>query len=102
MMKRVAGVAGQRVCRTGRTISVDGIDIAEALERDRLSRILPVWQGCRVLAVGEIFLMNSQVRDSLDGRYFGPVSVGAIIGRATPLYTDEDGNGRFEWRALRR
>jgi len=34
----------------------------------------PSWQGCRVIAVGEIFLMNGQVRDSLDGRYFGPVS----------------------------
>jgi conjugative transfer signal peptidase TraF len=99
LMKRVAGVAGQRVCRTGRTISVDGIDIAEALDRDRLGRTLPSWQGCRLLGVGEIFLMNWQVRDSLDGRYFGPVSTDTIIGRATPLYTDEDGNGRFEWRA---
>jgi type IV secretory pathway protease TraF len=43
--------------------------------------------------------MNWQVRDSLDGRYFGPVSTDTVIGRATPLYTDEDGDGRFEWRA---
>lgn len=99
LMKRVAGVAGQRVCRTGRMISVDGTDMAEALDRDRLGRALPSWQGCRLIAVGEIFLMNWQVRDSLDGRYFGPVSTDTIIGRATPLYTDEDGNGRFEWRA---
>ena len=99
LMKRVAGVAGQRVCRTGRTISVDGADMAEALDRDRSGRALPSWQGCRVIAVGEIFLMNWQIRDSLDGRYFGPVSTDTIIGRATPLYTDEDGNGRFEWRA---
>lgn len=99
LMKRVAGIAGQRVCRTGRMVSVDGIDMAEALERDRLGRTLPSWQGCRLLGVGEIFLMNWQVRDSLDGRYFGPVSTDTVIGRATPLYTDEDGNGRFEWHA---
>lgn len=99
LMKRVAGVAGQRVCRTGRTISVDGTDMAEALDHDRLGRALPSWQGCRLITVGEIFLMNGQVRDSLDGRYFGPVSTDTIIGRATPLYTDEDGNGRFQWRA---
>lgn len=99
LMKRVAGVSGQRVCRTGRTISVDGVDMAEALDHDRLGRVLPSWQGCRLLAVGEIFLMNWQVRDSLDGRYFGPVSTDTIIGRATPLYTDEEGNGHFEWRA---
>ncbi|SEG16539.1 S26 family signal peptidase [Bosea lathyri] len=102
LLKRVAGISGQRVCRTGRTISVDGIDIAEALERDRLGRALPTWRGCRLIATGEIFLVNAQVRDSLDGRYFGPISTSSIIGRATPLYTDEDGYGRFEWRALRR
>jgi conjugative transfer signal peptidase TraF len=99
LMKRVAAVAGQRVCRTGRTISVDGTDMAEALDHDRLGRTLPSWQGCRVITVGEVFLMNGQVRDSLDGRYFGPLSTDTIIGRATPLYTDEDGNGRFQWRA---
>ena len=29
----------------------------------------------------------------------GPIAVRTIIGKATPLYTDEDGNGRFVWRA---
>ena len=43
--------------------------------------------------------MNWQVRDSLDGRYFGPLPASAVIGRATPLYTDEDGDSRFVWRA---
>ena len=60
---------------------------------------LPVWRGCRVVAEGELFLMNGQVRDSLDGRYFGPLPASAVIGRAIPLYTDEDGDGRFVWRA---
>lgn len=99
LMKRVAAVAGQRVCRAGRMISVDGVDVGEALEHDRSGRALPTWQGCRVIAASEIFLMNAQVRDSFDGRYFGPLSTNTIIGRATPLYTDEDGDGRFEWRA---
>ncbi len=102
LLKRVAAVAGQRVCRSGRMVSVDGVDMAEALERDRSGRTLPSWQGCQLLGIGEIFLMNCQVRDSLDGRYFGPVATSSIIGRATPLYTDEDGNGRFAWRAPRR
>ena len=43
--------------------------------------------------------MNRQVRDSLDGRYFGPLPATAIIGRAIPLWTDEAGDGRFVWRA---
>ncbi|MET3837735.1 type IV secretory pathway protease TraF [Brevundimonas sp. UYEF29] len=73
--------------------------MGDALDRDRRGRPLPVWQGCRLVANGELFLMNWQVRDSLDGRYFGPLPASAVIGRATPLYTDEDGDSRFVWRA---
>lgn len=99
MLKRVLGLPGQRVCRIGGTITVDGIDVGEALERDRLGRALPAWRGCRVIANGEIFLMNGQVRDSLDGRYFGPIPASSVIGRAIPLWTDEEGDGRYQWRA---
>ncbi|MDH0908555.1 S26 family signal peptidase [Rhizobium pusense] len=99
LLKRVAAVSGQRVCRTGLTITVDGVPIGDALDRDRRGSPLPVWRGCRVVANGELFLMNWQVGDSLDGRYFGPLPASAVIGRATPFYTDEDGDGRFVWRA---
>lgn len=99
LLKRVAGLPGQQVCRTGRTVTVDGVAIGDALDRDRIGRDLPVWQGCHIIAPGELFLMNPGVRDSLDGRYFGPVPARAVIGRARPLWTDEDGDGRFVWRA---
>ncbi|SBW13912.1 putative membrane protein [Brucella sp. 10RB9215] len=99
LLKRIVGLPGQRVCRTGRAITVDGIEMGEALERDRIGRELPDWQGCRVIAPGEIFLLNWEVRDSLDGRYFGPIPANSVIGRAVPLWTDEDGDGRFQWRA---
>ncbi|WP_265519249.1 S26 family signal peptidase [Nitratireductor luteus] len=99
LLKRVVGLPGQRVCRSGRTITVDAVEMSEALERDRFGRELPVWQGCRVIADGEIFLMNWEVRDSLDGRYFGPIPASSVIGRATPLWTDEEDDGRYQWRA---
>ncbi|MGX1101554.1 S26 family signal peptidase [Amorphus sp. MBR-141] len=99
LLKRVLGLPGQRVCRTGRTITVDGIEMGEALERDRIGRNLPVWHGCRVIGDGQLFLMNWEVRDSLDGRYFGPIPTRSVIGRALPLWTDEEGVGRYEWRA---
>ncbi len=102
LMKRVAALPGQRVCRTGARITIDGIAMGEALERDRLGRELPVWQGCRRIGDDEVFLMNFDVPDSVDGRYFGPLSRGFVIGRALPVWTDEAGDGRFQWRATTR
>lgn len=102
LMKRVMGLPGQEVCRIGRSITVDGVPLGDALDRDRVGRALPVWQGCRRIADGDLFLMNPGVRDSLDGRYFGSLPASAVIGKATPLYTDEDGGGRFVWRAATR
>ncbi|WP_265975391.1 S26 family signal peptidase [Brucella intermedia] len=99
LLKRVAGLPGQRVCRIGRAVTVDRVAMGDALDRDRIGRDLPVWQGCRVIAPGEFFLMNSGVRDSLDGRYFGPLPASAVVGRALPLWTDEGGDGRFVWLA---
>ena len=89
LLKRVAALPGQTVCRADRAIIVDGFAIGDALGRDRLGRPLPVWQGCRLVAAGQVFLMNRQSRDSLDGRYFGPLPTTTIVGRADPLWTRE-------------
>lgn len=99
LMKRVMALPGQEVCRSGRRITVDGVPLGDALDRDRMGRALPVWRGCQRIADGDLFLMNPDIHDSLDGRYFGPIAARSVIGRATPLYTDEDGDGRFVWRA---
>jgi conjugative transfer signal peptidase TraF len=100
LMKHVAAKAGQRVCRIGAHVSVDGRIIGEALERDSSGRLLPVWKGCRTLRTGELFLMNPAVPDSLDGRYFGPLSVTTIIGRATPLLTRSRPDAPLAWRGI--
>jgi conjugative transfer signal peptidase TraF len=99
LIKRIAGLPGQTVCRNGSSVTVDTIATGEALTRDRRGRDLPVWQGCKALRPNEIFLMNWDVRDSLDGRYFGPIPKNSIIGRALPLWTDEGGDGRYLWHA---
>jgi conjugative transfer signal peptidase TraF len=89
LLKRVAALPGQTVCRTGHTIFVDGAAIGDALGRDRLGRPLPVWQGCRLIAVRQVFLMNQQSSDSFDGRYFGLLPSTTIVGRADPVFTHE-------------
>lgn len=99
LLKRILGLPGQTVCRINFLITVDGVEMGTALERDRIGRPLPDWQGCRVIGDSEVFLMNWEVSDSLDGRYFGTIPSSSIIGQAVPLWTDNDGEGRFEWRA---
>jgi len=89
LLKRVVALPGQTVCRIQRTIFVDGVAIGSALDRDHLGRPLPVWQGCRLIAAGQVFLMNRRSRDSLDGRYFGPLPTTTIVGRADPFWTHE-------------
>ena len=102
LLKHIAALSGDSVCRRETHVTVNGRDTAEALPRDHLGRPLPVWRGCRRMSDGEVFLLNSSVRDSLDGRYFGVLKLRAILGKATPLYTDPAGNGHFVWRATSR
>ena len=87
LLKHILALPGEIVCRTGRTITVDGIAVGQALARDRRGRRLPSWQGCRAIPSGEVFLMNRRPEDSLDGRYFGPLPASAIAGQAEPLWT---------------
>lgn len=98
LIKRVLALPGTEVCRHGATIIAYDHAYGEALTRDRLGRDLPQWQGCRVVAEGEVFLMNWEAPDSLDGRYFGPLPRGIAAARVTPIFTDEYGDGRFRWR----
>jgi conjugative transfer signal peptidase TraF len=86
LIKRILALPGQSVCRTDLLISVDGVNIGAARERDRRGRVLPVWQGCRIIGEGEVFLMNWDEPASLDSRYFGSIPSSAIIGRAEPLW----------------
>ena len=89
MLKRVLALPGQTVCRNGLSISVDGVEVGQARECDERGRPLPVWHGCQIIADGDVFVMNWQSEDSLDGRYFGPLPASAVIGRAVPVWTDE-------------
>ena len=87
LLKTVAAIAPQRVCVRGDQVLVDGQLTARQLHRDRQGRALPAWQGCRRLVGDELFLLSNKP-ESFDSRYFGPVSAGAVIGRAQPLWLE--------------
>ena len=100
LLKRVAAVSGQRVCRFSHGVTIDGALVGVARSFDRHGRKLPAWFGCHRIKTGEIFVMNPSAPNSFDGRYFGMLSADHVIGRATPIWTDEAGNGDHNWFAL--
>ncbi|WP_267395728.1 MULTISPECIES: S26 family signal peptidase [unclassified Sphingomonas] len=101
LLKHVAAKAGQRICRIGVVVSVDARPVAVALTRDPLRRPLPVWQGCRTLAAGELLLLNPDHADSMDGRYFGPLPASTVLGRAIPILTRDTPDAPLTWRVGR-
>lgn len=86
MLKHVAAVAGQTICRSGVRISIDAKPVAVARLRDRMDRPLPSWSGCRTLRAGEVFLLNPASADSFDGRYLGPMPARGIVAVLQPLW----------------
>lgn len=99
LLKRIAAISGQHICRFGHGVTIDGQFVGAARARDRLGRALPAWFGCRTLRTGELFVMNPAAPDSFDGRYFGVLRMANVIGRATPVWTDEAGDGDHVWFA---
>lgn len=88
LLKRIAALPGDEICRFGREILIDGERVAEARIVDSKGRALPVWDGCSVLQEDQFFLLNKHP-DSLDGRYFGAMERSDLAGVARPLMTSD-------------
>ena len=88
LLKRVGAIAPQEVCITGRIVRIDGVPSAAVMPADRLGRPLPSWQQCRRLEPDELFLLSATNPASFDSRYFGPVSVSAVISVAHPVWLE--------------
>ena len=87
LLKRIAATAPQQVCvRAGRVL-IDGRLTAVQRAADSQGRLLPQWQECRRLRAGELFLLSETSDASFDSRYFGPITVDRVIGRARALWT---------------
>ena len=86
LVKRVAAVAGDRVCAVGEAVFVNGR--LETLRRasDPSGRPMPWWTGCEELSGGDLFLLTPEVADACDGRYFGITRRSEIVGRARLLW----------------
>ena len=89
VLKPVAALAGDHVCRVGPFISINGRFAAMARARDRLGRRLPTWRGCRRLSASQVFLL-ARHPDSFDSRYYGPIDARLARGIARSLVTLAD------------
>jgi conjugative transfer signal peptidase TraF len=87
LLKGIGARVGQRVCIRDRIVYIDAKPAATALSRDTAGRPLPTFSQCRLLLPSELFLLNPAKRTSFDSRYFGPVAVSRVRGRAVPLWT---------------
>tara|TARA_R110001599_G_scaffold9532_1_gene47271 strand:+ start:540 stop:1133 length:594 start_codon:yes stop_codon:yes gene_type:complete len=83
VIKTVRALEGDRVCTVDEVLFINGTPAVRLLFADSLGRTLPSpWKACRLLQPGEVLLLSGRTADSFDGRYFGVVRDGDIIGRA--------------------
>lgn len=87
ILKRIGAIAPQSVCIREQVVLIDGAVAATARTHDDARRPLHVWQHCRPLASGELFLLSDTNPASFDSRYFGPITASAVLGIARPLWT---------------
>lgn len=87
LLKRIGAMAPQQVCIEKHLVRIDGMPVAGVHATDGRGRPLSAWQNCRRLHDGELFLLSATNPASFDSRYFGPVTVSAVIGSAQPLWT---------------
>lgn len=78
LIKRVAALPGDLVCRQAGNLTVAGKEL-QAKDHDTRGNALPNWQGCHKLSNERIFIEGDHP-GSFDSRYFGPVSRNALSG----------------------
>ncbi len=78
LIKRVAGISGDVMCRQETTVTIGNNSIV-AVRMDKHGNPLPAWGGCRVLLPNEVFLLGDHA-SSFDSRYFGPVTKDELAG----------------------
>lgn len=86
LIKRVASLAGDVICRRGTAVTINGCPVVEALPSDSVGRPLPQWSGCHVAGPQQVLVL-SNAPGSFDSRYFGLIEARLLIGTATSIST---------------
>lgn len=86
LLKRVVAQQGDEVCVRQQQVFINGVLYDRLSKTDSLGRPMPQLAGCRLLEVGQLWVMLPDNSLSLDSRYFGVVSVRDVYGRATQVW----------------
>ncbi len=84
-LKRISALAGDRVCRFGGMVVINGTASAKARLVDNVGRRMPRWSGCVTHNTGQVFLLTDHPK-SFDGRYFGVTKLADVLGVAEPVW----------------
>lgn len=90
ILKRIAGVPGDRVGIDASGIAINRVGVAGSALRevDARGRALAPFAVREIeLADGEYFVLGTNLERSWDSRYFGPVRGSQITGSAAPVWT---------------
>lgn len=83
LLKSVGAVAGDTVLvRTGKAVEVNG----QPIPNSEAIPTVPAWpDGTYRVLPGQVWLFSTYTAASFDSRYFGPVPVAAVRGKAAPV-----------------
>jgi len=87
LLKHIAALPGDRVCATEEELFINGVPVRKIEKTDQSGAPLPQLKGCHSVRAGEFLpLGDPRAEHSFDGRYFGEVPLGAILGKARLVY----------------
>jgi type IV secretory pathway protease TraF len=85
LIKRIAAVSGERVCRFGHRVTIDGDFAGIARARDRLGRPLPAWFGCLTASMVAISACCAWPMSSAARRRCGPMKQETATMSGSPI-----------------
>lgn len=89
VIKPIAALRGDTLCRQGNAVSINGRIVAFARKLDKAGRPLPRWRGCHLLGTTAVGVISKRP-DSFDSRYFGPLDQRYVVGVAIPVWTNNE------------
>jgi conjugative transfer signal peptidase TraF len=86
LLKNIGAVPGDKVIVDDHHIAVNGRYIGPISMQDHEGKPLPRLRGFLKIQSGLFLPISNRIPNSFDGRYFGPVPLRLILGKAKPVF----------------